>query len=410
MYTAGLALAIGLLFAAAPLTILTGNVIVRLGDAHLAIPLFEIVLNFHRKDAAAFGRARADAYRTLGFYQKSLTDLDTVVESYPGDAFARGMRADLLSYLKRNQEAQIDAQAIQALDPTMALIYQKRCFQAVYGRSDPTEIVRLANLALAIDPKLSKSYANRASAYLRMGDYTQAIEDATHGLALKPAQKSTIATLYSRRAEAYYAIDQLDKAISDTKAAIAAEDSTKRYRNLTLYYMDGHQYAEALKTIEVGRKRADQTDLVLGFLQWQIYRATADPRLEKVYKAKGFGAVKITEYFLDKTDPYLEGKNYKHALATCRYAMFATPKKVTSLLARGRVYLGLGRCNEALSADFNQSIKVRPKLGCAYYFRSLAEQELGQTESAKDDSARANELGFIPASGQYIHVMQDYLP
>ncbi len=313
-------------YGAAPLAVLSGNLITRLSDPNRAIAVFDLVLNFCPDDFNALA-GRAAAYRAAGQYPRSLADWNKLVENHPGATSARAARADLLSFLKHDREALNDLHIVSVQDPSLALAYQRQAFATVYARGDTDEVVRLSTLALAVDPALPKSYANRAAGYLRQGHYDLAISDATSGLAQKPDQSTTVSTLYAVRAESYCAIDQLDKAIADARSSIKAEPVARTYRALTLYYLESHDYSGALATIIEGQRQVDTKDTILQFLKRQVYISTSDPRLAKAYKPAGFSAIKVSEYFLDRADFYLEGKNYKHALLSSLIAATATPGK-----------------------------------------------------------------------------------
>ncbi len=406
--TAIVILIAGLTFGLVPLTVLGASVIARAGQPEKAIPIFDFVLRLFPADRQALA-GRAAACETCGKYGQALADLNNLVDAAPNQTMAHVLRADLLSALGQKQAAQKDLALVRAQDPALALIFQRKSFASVYAHDSPDEIIRLATLALTIDANLPKSYANRAAGYLRQGRYGDAIDDATAGLALRPQQKNTVASLYSIRAESFCAAGQIDKAIRDARLSLAAYQQAKTYRELTLYCLQAGDFAAALAADQAGLDSVESKDMVLHFLRRQIYSLTKDKRVNTVRHYKGYPAIKVSEYFLDRADVYLEGKNFKDALSSCLFASASTPDKTTVLLARGRAYLGLGRYNEAM-ADFNKCLKTRPGLAQALYFRAQAGRALGQLVQARADSDQCCQLGFTPTAGQFIHVMQDYLP
>lgn len=398
--------ALSLYLAAAPLAVLSGNLLSRFYKPAAAIAVFDAVLACKPGDCAAL-EGLADCYRAQGNYAAALAFLSQILRKHPELANVRAKRAELYEIVGLGQLAKPDLQILRST-PAQALRYQRLSFMAVYAQDEPSEIIRLASFALSIDPTLAKSYANRAQGYIRLGQYKKAVDDATAGLALSPSLPSTRAALYARRAQAYYGMDQVDLAIADGRAAIDANPSVKDYINLALFCKETGRFAQAIDTIREGIRKVDRIDMVLNYMKRQIYLETGDVRVGYTRPYKGFPIQKLTEFFLDKTDLYLEAKNLPHALQSCLQAEELSPTKFTVVLARGRVYLAMGMYDRALK-DFNTAVTMRPKLACNYYFRSLAKRALGESAAADADLNQAKQLGFVD-SGKYIHILQDYMP
>jgi len=408
-----IALALLLVLGFTPFIILSANLIVKIDKPERALPLFNLILTLQPDNVQSL-EGRAEAYRAMKQYPAAIADLDQALHIKPDLATAHALKAYLLLCTKDNaaddmSPADVDLKAARRLDPTLAITYQKRAFEAMYAQDDAAEVIRLSSIAISIDPKLPKVYAYRATGYLRLGQYARAIADTTAGLQLHPSIASTRSLLFSRRAEAHFACDQFAAAFADGKNAIEADATARAYCNLGLHYMETGHYEEASDTFKEGLKKVDRSDMQLLQISRETFLASGDPRWDEIPTATGFIAVKMTEFFLDRADTYLEAQNYNHALTEVRHAIFFTPYKVTALQARGRVRIGLGQYDLAL-ADFSQCIKLRPGLASSYYFRAQIEEKIGKTEEAKADRKRAQYFGWESPHGSYIHLLQDYLP
>lgn len=399
--------ALGLYLGFTPLTVLAGNLAGSFYKPQAATAILSLVLTANPDNTEAL-IGRSDSYRAEGKYEPALADLSHILDRNPHLSTVRARRADLYQIAGHDSLAKSDLQILHNESPETALFFQRRAFMAVYGQAKPEEIIRLSTCALAIDPTLAKSYANRAQGYIRRGEYEKAIADASAGLALKPTLDSTINTLYARRAQAYYSLDRISDAIADARAAIAAEGTLRSYINMALYCKETGRYNLALSTIKEGLRKVDRIDMVLLYLKRKIYIETGDPRIDYTLEPAGFPKQKLTEFFLDKADLYLEGKNYQHALSSLAQAVEIKPQKLTVIMARARINLAMGKNKEAL-AELNTCVNLRPKLADAYYFRALAEGNLGQAGAALSDLAMAKQLGFVE-DGQYKHLLQDYMP
>ena len=73
--------------------------------------------------------------------------------------------------------------------------------------SDPKERIRLLTVAMALDPNFVRSYKDRATGYLELGQVDSAIRDCTRAIELDP----DYAAAYQIRAVGHRAKGDLDK-------------------------------------------------------------------------------------------------------------------------------------------------------------------------------------------------------
>lgn len=231
--------------------------------------------------------------------------------------------------------------------------------------------------------------------------------DATSGLGL-PASRKIRSALYASLAEAYFASDRYDQAIAQAQLAVDVEPNLKSYTSLVLYQLESNRFAAALNTLHHCEKVLDRSH-ELGFYHSEIYARSGQLGASDFPMPTGFLAIKMAEIAINRADIYLHAGNLEHALMACRHAFLVTPNKLTALFARGRIYLAMGRAQEAI-ADLNRCIAQRPELGGLYYFRSLANSQLNRQAEARLDALAAQACGFTAPEGKYVHLMQDYLP
>jgi hypothetical protein len=85
---------------------------------------------------------------------------------------------------------------------------------------------------------------------------------------------------------------------------------------------------------------------------------------------------------------------YDEAIVTASEAIRANPQAAAAYLYRGRAYQfrnAMGDHPRAL-ADFSEAIRLAPESSDAYYSRALVYRDIGQTDLATADDAKAREL------------------
>lgn len=109
----------------------------------------------------------------------------------------------------------------------------------------------------------------------------------------------------------------------------------------------------------------------------------------------------------------LEGKEPAARVDACNRVVQSRPARATVVrarTARGLVYLGLGKPDEAL-ADFNEVIRLSPKVAAHYDNRQAAHRAKGNLAAALEDANRAVELAptraFVHHSRGVVHSAMD---
>jgi tetratricopeptide (TPR) repeat protein len=241
------------------------------------------------------------------------------------------------------------------------------------GKTPPRRIIQACTESLDHDvlPEYEHSFllANRAQAYLALGDRQRALEDyaaAVKSAALLPANERFV--VFASRADAYFALGDRQRALEDYDAAIQSAP-----RNALLYYDRGvlfsaqADYDAALRDFDTALKSDSK------FVPALRQRA-------KIYAARG---------------------NLTGALRDYSEAIRLQPKSAALWSDRGELDLGQREYAKAI-ADEAQAIQLDPKLASAYYLRSVAFGNSGDRAEAVRDLRAA--VGLDPSLAAYVKI------
>jgi tetratricopeptide (TPR) repeat protein len=222
--------------------------------------------------------------RTSKFCTWNLTDLDVLVAEFPKDYRAllfRGLYYEFFTTFKEDyyEKAMLEFQRAALLNPksplpeyfigqlhTKASFWTKKAWASDAGRDEATRnAVQAYTKAIHLDPKFLPAYEERASGYLNLKQYPQAMKDYDRFLTLDPDN----ATAYSDRGLANLETAQYISARFDFGEAIRRKrDDDSFLSNLYEYHADANiklgNYQDAIadysKAIE--RRLANETFLL----------------------------------------------------------------------------------------------------------------------------------------------------
>ena len=227
------------------------------------------------------------------------------------------------------------------------------------GRLD--DAMALFNRAIGTTARSGMAFNNRGLAYLRRGDYLQAIEDFSRALELPGMPRFKV---QNNRGIAHAALNNTAAAMQDYSAAIHA---------MPMYATAYHNRA-------------------------RLHAAMGDP-------ASAFSDFERAQrYAPEQPDTYLDRGNLlatlnRHAEAIDDFsrALHVAPENADACYNRANSLSQLERFPEALH-DYNRAIQLRPDKAEAYNNRASVNLILGDPASARQDLLTCARLGLTPNS------------
>jgi tetratricopeptide (TPR) repeat protein len=222
--------------------------------------------------------------------------------------------------------------------------------------SQPEIAILFFSDALAADPRFPPALYDRGIAWLRTGQYPNAINDFSRFLYTTRRQQPydpSLAPVYTERAGAYLAMAQFDDAIRDADFAISLDGSFT-----SAYFCRGGTYARRVDRSE------DLADL-------------AEPSASPVAGQRSL------------SEP--ERVDCTNALADFDKVIQLDAKHAKAHLERGRVHALTGNLDQAI-ADFADAYRLDPKNAEAHFRRGLALSQQQRVAEANQEFAVAAKL------------------
>ena len=234
-------------------------------------------------------------------------------------------------------------------------------------KSDYYGAISKYNEALELKPNYDLAYHNRALAYTDLGNYNQAISDFTKSIHLmisfdKNGENSYyLSEAYCNRGYTYYQLNEIPNVIEDcTKSIQLNSNNRSAYLNRSAAYLVLKKYHLAINDCD----KAIQID----------------PNCAMAYTNRGAAYYKFLH-------------NYTQALSDLNEALLLSPNLPEALYHHGVVCAALEDYKQALN-DATKIIQLYPDKYYGYLLRGFCYQELGDTNKAQIDIARAKLLGF----------------
>lgn len=262
------------------------------------------------------------------------------------------------------------------------------------------EALEAVKHAIELTPDFIWAYQKRCWIYLELGDYRNAKRDCGRALQYDPNE----ALFYDTQAEIHFRMGQYELAKKNFKKSLELKQNSTTYFNLAnLEALENNTeiamnlFSNAL--VQEERERAEYRTR-----ESEILRSNILTRRAKLY-------VKLGQYNLAVNDfeAALEfnTSNLEAALSACQLGALTEASNATSeicddalnlshnnpqaLFSKGLVQHKAKNYSEAIRL-LNRSIEQRPDTGLYYYQRSLSHELSGDTESAKQDYAKAKKL------------------
>lgn len=219
---------------------------------------------------------------------------------------------------------------------------------------DPHAQIKLLNRVVAKAPKMADAYHYRGDAYRSLGRNKQAVDDYTHTIKLRPKDPF-------------------------------------RYYARALVYMDMGRHAQAVADLT----RAAQ--LKPSYRNFYLARARANAALNKYSDAiadykKYLGKRKISaDLALEITPVYVKSYRYSDAQLLLNTAIAQGKDNADVHFWQGRVFSGLGKTDEAVSA-YSKAVNRDDSYAQAYRFRAAAFKDMEDYPAALEDFSKLIEL------------------
>ncbi len=243
--------------------------------------------------------------------------------------------------------------------------------------------------AIALNPKMTKSYCNRGVACLIKREVDRAITDFNQAIELNPND----ALAYNNRGTAYFLKGEVDRAIKDHNQAIKLNpNDSGAYNNRGAAYLKKGAYDQAIKDLNKAIE-LNPNDVKTYNIRGTAYHIKGtydraikdyneviklDPNDAFTYHKRGFA------YFLKGT--------YDCAIRDLNKAIELNPDYDGAYNIRGATYFGKNEPNRAIE-NYNKAIELNPDYAEAYYNRGEAWLRLRKWDKAKTDLTDALNLG-----------------
>ncbi len=159
---------------------------------------------------------RGNGYVETGNPEAALHDFERVIQLDPqqgralyGRAWVKGIMGDLDGEIE-------DATRAMNLDASLTLLYYRRLGHAYAAKGEVGRAIEYYNRVLDVEPNNPGTLFNRASLYLGMRKYEQALSDLNRILRLQP----TWGWALRDRGRTYMALGEYDRALDDFNRAV----------------------------------------------------------------------------------------------------------------------------------------------------------------------------------------------
>ena len=404
-----------------------GNYTQAVADASQAILLKNHLQNFNETDNYLH---RSSYYNALGQYQNAINDANKALELRPGYDLALKARGDVHYKLKNysqalndfNQYLENHSEDINTVNLRQKIqnnIWAESHYQVGIDHWLKQGLCSLANVqfneALRLNPEYADAYVARGYCHGQLGNYTQAVADASQAILLKNhLQNFNETDNYLHRSSYYNAFGQYQNAINDANKALelrpgynlalkARGDVHYKLKNYSQALNDFNQYlenhSEDINTVNLRQKIQNniwaESHYQVGIDHWlkqglcslanvQFNEALRlNPEYADAYVARGYCHGQLGNYTqavadasqaillknhlqnFNETDNYLHRSSYYNALGQYQNAINDANKALElrpgydlALKARGDVHYKLKNYSQALN-DFNQYLENR---------------------------------------------------
>lgn len=253
-----------------------------------------------------------------------------------------------------------------------------------------SEVMKIINKAIKVDPKKAEAYVYRGLTYKWMGQPSKAIKNYDKAIELDPE----CYLAYSNRASYYADHNQPVKALKDyNKVMELYPEFPLAYLDRGMFYTSHNQPVKAIKDLDKALKL--KPDLLLAYYHRGVAYAELGEHVKAIKdydKANHLDPTFVATYIHRGISYASHGQSIK-AIKDFDKAIELNPKHAGAYARRGNVYAGLKRYTEA-TQDLTKAIELDPKLAWAYASRANVYYDHKQPIKAIKDYDTAIELNY----------------
>jgi serine/threonine protein kinase/tetratricopeptide (TPR) repeat protein len=330
---------------------------------------------------------RAFTYTRLGQFEKALADCNEAIRIKPDFAEAYKNRANPHNSLQQYEDAVNDCNQAIRLRPDYAEAYANRA-TSYNGLKQYDKAIADCDEALRLKPELFQAHVIRGTTYNFQGQFDKAISDFTEAIRQQP----DLADAYFFRGYSYLNLKQYDASIADSSEAIRLNPSfANAYNNRAYAHYCLKQYdaciADATEAIRLDPKLSlaysNRGDAYVGLKQ---YKTAIEDFTEAINLNPN-----LTNAYIDRGYTHLQLKEYEACIADCTAALRVNPNLPLAYNNRGYAHICLKQFDLGI-ADCTEAITLDPNLALAYLNRAFGYQQVGETQKAKADRAKGEQL------------------
>jgi len=304
---------------------------------------------------------KGDVRGAIAVLDKAIAKEKDLFECYRLRAFLRQRLGDFEGVIS-------DLTKALEINPEAAELYTERALTRVTLKQDHSLVLKDLDAAVSYGSKAEKVYSLRAMIRQRAGDREGAISDYQTAIGLRPES----AQAYGGLANVYLMNGEPEKA-----AAIL--------ENFIRIYEDSNSKAKvkgkvvAIDTVILPNQNESQLTETIVTKNSGGSKISSEEANEKLEQSKN-----VAYIYTSLASIYVKRKEFEKASPLVDKALKIDPTDIFALETRGRLKLGLGDFQGAVS-DLSISIKMIPVVTSVYLERGVAYFMLGKEDEAQKD-------------------------
>lgn len=304
---------------------------------------------------------KGDVKGAISVLDKAIAKEKDLFECYRMRAFLRQRLGDFEGVIA-------DLTKALEIKPEAAELYTERAMTRLTLQQDFSLILKDLDSAVSYGKKAEKVYSLRAMIRQRAGDREGAIEDYQTAIGLRP----DLAQAYAGLASVYSMNDETEKAASILENFISVYEGSNNKAKVK---------GEVIATDTVILPNRNEVQLTETIITKDSSgsKISSEEANEKLEQSKN-----VAYAYASLASIYVKQKEYEKASPLIDKAYKIDPTDILTLETRGRLKLGLGDFQGAIS-DFNLAIKMIPVVTSVYLERGVAYFMLGKEDEAQKD-------------------------
>lgn len=297
------------------------------------------------------------------------------------------IKARAASYLGKTDEAIVLMDACIGRDAGFFMPYYVKGM-ALDAQDKIQLAIGMYSKAIQLNPDFSEAYLNRGNDFVSISRYQQAIADYDKVLFAAPESNEA----YNMRGMAYYRLEKIDNALANYTKAITYGNFNALTNRGVIYIEQGKNElakADFVKAISIKPNQAD--DAYFNLADVLNKEQQYNDALINIEKAVTL-APKSTLYQSMYANTLLNLKKDNEGLAAAERVLMIDAKNRDGFIYKATALNNLKRYDEAVKT-ISQGINEYPDFHLMYALRGFFYKQMGKTELAEADNAKAKQLG-----------------